>query len=79
MEPGGADHRLVLAPDDRERHRDPLGPRRESIFDVAAHAGLVLGHQDPLIERRILAGRLQQPRHVVQAERLQPHMFSVKC
>ena len=65
-----ADHRLVLAPDDGEGHRDPLGPRRESLLDVAAHAGLILGHHGPLIEQRILPGRLKQPRHVVQAERL---------
>jgi hypothetical protein len=43
---------------------------------MAAHGGLVLRHQDPLIERRILGRRLQQPGHVAHGERLQADVLS---
>jgi len=48
VEPGRADDGLVGQPDHGERHRHPLGPRREGVLHVTAHRGLVLRHQDPL-------------------------------
>jgi hypothetical protein len=76
VEPGGADDGLVGPPDYRERRREPLGPRREGVFHVTAHRGLVLRHQDPPVQRGILGRRLEQPGHVARAERLQPDVIS---